>query len=464
MTPKSSPCETTARLIPVPEKEQLLVSFDRPIDAGSLDVSDVGFSGPTTLGVEAVQVISDRSAIITLNGSIAGAGSYTVSIGPNVLGSSGTPMDQDSDGVAGEDPQDVFSGSFVVDTAGPRIVSQSPTGTVTSVLTSIEVTFNEAIDPKSFTPRSVELLNPQQQAARAAFDPSATIDGFHVRSVRSASSFTNLAAAENVASDPSRQTEVVFENTPTINYGPSGGQFGGSAPSPLDRPSFTDDYLVLEATATITIPSAGLWTFAMGSDDGYRLEIDSLSAEFSTGRGFDTDLVTFDFPAAGDFPLRFLMFDLTGNSGFELSAVQGEKTAFDSDFKLVGDTADGGLAVVAPGIPPTDSIRILSVTPTDATHETFRITFPAQPSDGDYELTILPEATDVSGNVMDQDNDGVGGEAVADRYLRTITVARDPLRVVSSRLREPSTVLLKRSMWCSMCRSIPAALRPATRR
>ena len=410
-----------------PDRDRLLVVFDRPIDSDSVAAGDASFSGPSAVAVESSEVIGDRSVLVVLDGPLAMSGDHTLSIGPNILGTSGTAMDQDGDGIAGENPDDVFSGSFSVDLSGPRIVSQSPDGIVSSVLTSMEVTFNEPVDPASLTPAAMRLLDPEMKAAADAFDPNQIVEGFRVNTVASRVAFTDVESAENVIADAAHQSQAVWQSVPTINYGTSAGNF------PADRlvPAVASDYFVLEATATITIPSPGPWTFAIGSDDGYRLEIDSFSAEFPTTRGFATDVATFDFPAAGDFPIRLLLFESTGGHGFELSAAAGVKTEFDGDFKLVGDTTAGGLRVVSPAVAPQDSIRILSVTPSDQTNQTFRITFAPQPADGDYELTIAPAALDVAGNRMDQDNDGTGGEPDDDRYISTITVDRDPLRVVS---------------------------------
>ncbi|MEL6107215.1 MAG: CARDB domain-containing protein, partial [Planctomycetota bacterium] len=418
----------TGTIDPFVSKDRLLVRFDRPIDLASLGVADVSISGPSSVGVEEVQSIGDRTALITLSSVLENAGTYNLSIGPNVLGTGGLAMDQDADGVAGETPEDVFTQSFDVDRFGPRITSQDPSGTTEQVLEMITVTFNEAIDPESFTHESVTVLNPAMIAELEAFDPLASVGGFNVKAYSTRSTFTDLEQALTRLNDPSQHDEFTEQVVETIDYGSSGGNFPANRPIPLVS---SQDYFVLDATATITIPSAGQWTFAVASDDGYRLEIDSFAAQFAGTRGLTTDLHTFDFPAAGDYSLRFVMYDASSGNGFELSAAQGERTEFNSDFVLVGDSAGGGLSVSTQALPPQVGIGVFAVIPIDDQNLEFQIAFPAQPLDGEYELRIDPSLTDRQGNSLDQDNDGNGGEPSEDRYVSRVTVARDPLRVVA---------------------------------
>ena len=49
--------------------------------------------------------------------------------------------------------------------------------------------------------------------------------------------------------------------------------------------------------------------------------------------------------AAGDYDIELISYERGGGSDTELFAAAGVHTSFDSDFRLVGDTAGGGLAV-----------------------------------------------------------------------------------------------------------------------
>ena len=412
-------------------QERLLVTFDSPLQVDALDASEFVLSGPTSVSVATVNAISDRSVEVTLSGAIDNAGSFVLSVGPRVLGAGGLAMDQDLDGVLGEATDDVFRGSFVVDRTGPRVVSQTPDGQTESVLASIDLTFNEPIDPQSITREDITLLDPATVQAIENFDPNGIIDGFRVRGVQSTAGFSNITDAEAILADPSRTSRTVEENTLFIDYG-TGGNFANNRLTPLETTGVDINNFVLEATATISIPTAGRWTFAVASDDGYRLTIgDFAEMEFATGRPIRTDVMTFDVPAPGEYPLRLVMFELTGLQGFELSAAEGEFADFDPEsFRLIGDVEAGGLSVNSSPVPPRSPIPTLSVFPLDIDNTQFRVTFPPQTIDQVYELRVGPNLTDVAGNALNQNNNGINGEET-DQYIRSIEISRNPLRIIS---------------------------------
>ncbi|OYP38028.1 CARDB domain-containing protein [Rhodopirellula sp. MGV] len=413
-------------LDPFVPKAKLNVVFDRPIDFSSFQPEDVSVTGPMALSVQKVDRLNDRSVVLTFSNDFLLEGSYTVSIGPNVVGTVGTAMDQDADGIAGEAQDDVFFVVLGVDKTGPRVISQTPSGTSSEVLSSIEITFDEAIDPASLTTDSIRIYPPEIVAARDAHEPSDIQPGFSVRAVKAKNSFSTLAAAVKLLDSGLLDLQTVIEQQGQLNTGTTVGNFTDNLPLLIEG-----SYFAVDAIATISIPTAGEWTFAIGSDDGYRLEIGDFSTEYASTRGFQTDLVTFTFPEAGDYPLRMVYFQGSGGSALELSAAPGVKAAFDADFKLIGDTVNDGLAVRSAAHLPRQAITINAVKTLDATNTRFRLDFSAQPQNGVYELEIDPKVKDVQGNLLDQDADGLSGEAVEDRYTNRISVTRDPLRVVS---------------------------------
>src|ERR1700736_4731596 len=72
----------------------------------------------------------------------------------------GNKLDQNGNGIPGEDPQDRYTFSFNV--SGPRIIASvpAPNGFVRPGLTTVHVTFNEAMDPSTFTPSTVSFTGP----------------------------------------------------------------------------------------------------------------------------------------------------------------------------------------------------------------------------------------------------------------------------------------------------------------
>src|SRR6266542_1162626 len=109
------------------------------------------------------------------------------------------------------------------------------------------------------------------------------VPGFAVRNFKANVTVGSLTAAEGVISNPAQQSAVYGENATTINY----LNTGSSAHYSGDRtfPGFTigsdvEDY-VIEATATLTIPAAGDWTFGVNSDDAFRLPVITRCGWFS---------------------------------------------------------------------------------------------------------------------------------------------------------------------------------------
>lgn len=160
-------------------------------------------------------------------------------------------------------------------------------------------------------------------------------------------SIGNLAQAQSVVNTPSSQAWVKSETAPVINYLNTGGSgdFVNDRTFPGMNIGVDQDVFVLTATGTVHIPSAGQWTFGVNSDDGFSLNVGGQSMAFDGLRGASDTLSTFTFPAAGDYPLSLLFFENGGGSGVELFAAQGSKSSFDSSFRLVGDTAKGGLSI-----------------------------------------------------------------------------------------------------------------------
>jgi hypothetical protein len=175
-----------------------------------------------------------------------------------------------------------------------------------------------------------------------------SIPGFSVRNIKATIVVDSLNAADMVLATPSQQSAVYTENRSVINYLNTGssGRYGNDFPFPGFN--FTTDYddFVLEALATVTIPAAGNWTFGVNSDDGFRLNVGSFTSSFPSPRGPADTLATFNFPSAGDYALRLVFYERGGGAEVELFAAQGSYSSWNpTNFRLVGDTANGGLAV-----------------------------------------------------------------------------------------------------------------------
>ena len=177
------------------------------------------------------------------------------------------------------------------------------------------------------------------------------VPGFAVYNYLASVGTCTLPAAQGVIGNPAQQLAVYAENAPVINYFNTGGaaHYGNDRTFPGLTLGVDQNNFVVEATATITIPAAGNWTFGVNSDDGFVLTIGGTSMSFPNPRGPGDTLQTFYFPAAGAYPLDLVFYECGGGAEVELFAAQGSYTSWDSThFRLVGDTGNGGLAVTAP--------------------------------------------------------------------------------------------------------------------
>ena len=177
------------------------------------------------------------------------------------------------------------------------------------------------------------------------------VSGFAVYNYVASVGVCDLPTAESVIVTPAQQSAVYSENASVINYFNTGtsANYGNDATFPGLTINADQDNFVIEATATITIPAPGNWTFGVNSDDGFSLTIGTFSVSFPDPRGPGDTLQTFNFPAAGDYSLRLVYYECGGGSEVELYAAQGSFAGWDAtNFRLVGDIANGGLQVKAP--------------------------------------------------------------------------------------------------------------------
>ncbi len=187
------------------------------------------------------------------------------------------------------------------------------------------------------------------QAGPTGIGYETEIAGFAVRNYKASILVNNLAAADGVLANPSQQVSLATENASVINYFSTGsdGRYGNNNSFPGQTMGVDVNDFVVEVTATVQIPSAGPWTFGVNSDDGFRLNVgDSFVISFPDPRGPADTLGVFDAPAAGEYALRLVYYERGGGAGLELFAAPGSRSVWDAtNFRLVGDTANGGLAV-----------------------------------------------------------------------------------------------------------------------
>ena len=205
---------------------------------------------------------------------------------------------------------------------------------------------------------------------------TSTLPGWSATVYRSNQAWTigSLAQAQSVIDTPSYQSWVRPETVSTINYttyASAGDFYGASTPDraiPGETIGYDINNYVIRATGTVYVPSPGNWTFGVNSDDGFRLTVGANSFQYDGGRGQTDSLATFNFTTAGSYAVTLLFFQGTGPSEVEVFAESGSAASWNSNFRLVGDTAHGGLAMasvftVAPFTVGVDPVGSASSTP-----------------------------------------------------------------------------------------------------
>jgi Bacterial lectin/PA14 domain/PEP-CTERM motif len=158
-------------------------------------------------------------------------------------------------------------------------------------------------------------------------------------------------------------TGILTEYTaPVVNLYDSGGRgrfrfdsLYRSDPDQVTPANDTVNNIAVLATATVRIPTTGVYTFGVNSDDGFRLTIDGKrfeafygqggtsidgngSLQFTAGRGVNDSLGAI-FLTAGDHQIQMLNWEGGGGAAVEIYASAGAKTAFDyGTFSLLGSS------------------------------------------------------------------------------------------------------------------------------
>ncbi|GIW96443.1 MAG: hypothetical protein KatS3mg110_4484 [Pirellulaceae bacterium] len=438
------------------------VTFSEPVTA--FDPSDVSISGPRAPPVATIEHVRGATYRMTLTAPLDLAGLYTISMGPDIVAtSSNLRLDRDRDGLDGETPDDRFEFPITLDFTGPRVVAQTPSGTVQTVVESVEVQFSKTIDAATFTAEDVTLNGPSGSIRVLAVDRLAA-DRFAVRFAKQIANGTyTLRVGPEIAdlagnlldqnnNGINGETEDSYQGTFTIALQPlriidqqPSGLVRGSVTSidvsfsaPINAGTFgVDDVLITGPAQVVVVAVAPL------SASSARITVQRITRE-------------------GTYTLRIgpAVLDLAGR----LMDQDGDNIPGEIDDQYVGSFTVGGVGPTVVGQSPTgtvkapvsaieiafsEEIRVESVTPlafqlsgplgaigitriTALSPVRFRAEFPPQTATGNYTIRVGPQITDTTGVPMDQDGDGINGELLDDVYTGTFSIDNTPLLVLSA--------------------------------
>ncbi len=140
----------------------LRVTFNEPMNPATFTPAQVfSFSGPNgPIAVTAVVPVagSNNTQFDIQFAPQTVTGFYQLLIGPNIRDMAGHQMDQNGNFVEGEIPGDLYYAHFGI--RGPRIVASTPANNLFAPVTTVRVTFDESMDPTTFTPAQAQFTGP----------------------------------------------------------------------------------------------------------------------------------------------------------------------------------------------------------------------------------------------------------------------------------------------------------------
>jgi hypothetical protein len=175
------------------------------------------------------------------------------------------------------------------------------------------------------------------------------VPGITVRQVLPAPAYggvSSVATADGLLNLPSNSPNIASQATvtaATVNYlgDNSDGHYGGNSPLPLSGEPYA-----LRATGFIQIPTAGIYSFGLSSDDGGRIKIDGVAVMTDDSNHGVVDNVghTTASLSVGLHSFEVLFWEGGGGDEVEFYGGPGSFTSYQASFRLIGDKANGGLA------------------------------------------------------------------------------------------------------------------------
>lgn len=168
-------------------------------------------------------------------------------------------------------------------------------------------------------------------------------------------SLNSMADADSLISAGSPSTVVHVD---TVNFADTWdalppaiqrGHFAGEALFPGVLPVVNDstgDHFALRISGWISVPAAGDYTFGAVADDGLRLTIDGTTV-LTVGPPSFENLGSATL-SAGLHAFEATYFASIFADSLEIYSAAGAASEFSEDFRLLGDVANGGLAISVP--------------------------------------------------------------------------------------------------------------------
>ncbi len=369
--------------------DRITLTFNEAIADGSFTVADVvSLTGPggaiAPTGIN--KLTSNQYEVLFTPQNVAG--SYSLTVGPDITDVAGNPMDQDGDKTSGEVPDDQYAISFTLQ-PGPTYVARYDFGT--------------SISPVA------------QNYSRVTYaDKYTTALGFGWQS--------------GLVSSLDRGTGS--DLTRDFNY-------AGTATFAKDLPNGNYDVTVTLGDAMQAHDLMGVYLEGMQLDTvttaGGQFFVKTYSVNLSDGQltlllkdlgGTDAYVMINALDVAVGGP------DTTGPQVREASPTGTATGPVDRIAFVFNEAIADGSFTVADAVSLTGpSGAIVPTGINKLSPNQYEVQFAPQNVAGSYGLTIGPEIADLAGNPMDQDGDKTGGEVPDDQYTVSFTLQPGPTYV-----------------------------------
>jgi hypothetical protein len=415
-----------------------VVTFNVPMDPATFTPDQVTITGPglpyTADSVTAVAGSNNTQFSVSFTANATGA--YTMAFGPNIADPFGNVM--------------AAYPAIPFNVLGPKITTA--TGIILNgtyqpgALSSVHevVTFNEPMDPATFTPDQVVLNGPGLPYTADSVTAVAGTNNtqFSISFTANVTGHYTMVIGPSIA-DPFGNVMAAYPAIPFNVSGPKGtsgqvqGDFTNNVYSgvrvffnePMDPTSFTLDQFTLKGPGNVTIPVTAVTPVA-GTSAAFDV---SFAAQGKIGNYTLT---------VGPNLLDTFGNAMDQNGNFITGEVPGDQFTF--AFTVVGPKVNSAAPLPGNG-EPVNTVRVTFSKPMDVTTFTpakvvsfsgpngpigidgifavpgsnfqqFDLVFKPQTSTGSYTLTIGPDIRDQSGNQMDQNGNLIAGEVPGDRF------------------------------------------------
>lgn len=148
---------------------------------------------------------------------------------------------------------------------------------------------------------------------------ASTESGFKAFYAQAGGAFGDVNGAETFLNNPGSVQKVTTTHLTISRKTEGGGEIFPTQPFPAPWNSGAVSNFAARYTGFIHAPSAGNRTLGVHSDDGFRLKINGVvAAEWPPPRGPATTTATFNFPAAGTYPLQLDWYENGGGDLVQL--------------------------------------------------------------------------------------------------------------------------------------------------